>query len=69
VRRHQDAALSVPTSAGQNRDQFKRLGVLTGRKKTYLLEVEGTPNRSISSYDVGAEDSLSNKAKVNAQLF
>jgi len=33
-------------------------------KKLYVVEVKGTPNRSIWSYDVGADNSLSNKAKL-----
>ena len=33
-------------------------------KKLYVVEWKGTPNRSIWSYDVGADNSLSNKTKV-----
>jgi gluconolactonase len=33
-------------------------------KKLYVVEVKGTPNRSIWSYDVGADNSLSNKKKL-----
>ena len=33
-------------------------------KKLYVIEWKGTPNRSIWGYDVAADGSLSNKAKV-----
>jgi gluconolactonase len=33
-------------------------------KKLYVVEWKGTPNRSIWSYDVGADGSVSNKAKL-----
>jgi gluconolactonase len=33
-------------------------------KKLYVVEVKGTPNRSIWSYDVGADNALSNKKKL-----
>lgn len=33
-------------------------------KKLYVVEWRGTPNRSIWSYDVGADGKLSNKAKL-----
>src|SRR5262249_45876441 len=33
-------------------------------KKLYVVEVRGTPNRSIWSYDVGADGNLSNKTRL-----
>jgi gluconolactonase len=58
----------IAPTASRRRDHRPRepngLAFSPDEKKLYVVEWKGTPNRSIWSYDVGADGSVSNKAKL-----